>query len=112
MKQSFNYRTCFLECLLEPSESDCWQNAGKKAKKQLKKRLPILQWLPNYQGCCNSYFFLLFFHSGMDASNPEIFNFLYTVIIPAAPQETVEEAGIEPGTAALHSGSPRRDLAN
>jgi hypothetical protein len=40
------------------------------------------------------------------------FDFLYTVIIPAAPQETVEEAGIEPGTAALQSGSPSRALAN
>jgi hypothetical protein len=40
----------------------------------------------------------------MDASHPEIL-FLYTVIIPAAPQETVVEAGIEPGTAALQSGS-------
>jgi hypothetical protein len=28
------------------------------------------------------------------------FEFRYTVIIPAAPQETVEEARIEPGTAA------------
>jgi hypothetical protein len=36
------------------------------------------------------------------------FHFFYTVIIPAAPQETVEEAGIEPGTAALQSGSPSR----
>jgi hypothetical protein len=40
------------------------------------------------------------------------FDFLYTVIIPAAPQETVEEAGIEPETAALQSGSPSRALAN
>jgi hypothetical protein len=47
----------------------------------------------------------------MDASHPEIW-FLYTVIIPAAPQETVEEAWIEPGTAALQSGSPSRAFAN
>jgi hypothetical protein len=40
------------------------------------------------------------------------FDLLYTVVIPAAPQETVEEAGIEPGTAALQSGSPSRALAN
>jgi hypothetical protein len=46
-----------------------------------------------------------FFYSGMDASHPEIL-FRYTVIIPIAFQETVEEAGIEPGTAALQSGSP------
>jgi hypothetical protein len=48
----------------------------------------------------------------MDASHPEIWFYRYTVIIPAAPQETVEEAGIEPGTAALQSGSPSRALAN
>jgi hypothetical protein len=30
----------------------------------------------------------------------------HTVIIPAASQETVEEAGNEPGTAVLQSGSP------
>jgi hypothetical protein len=42
----------------------------------------------------------------MDASHPTVrFDFLFTVIIPAAPQETAEEAGIEPGTAALQSGS-------
>jgi hypothetical protein len=35
----------------------------------------------------------------MDASHPEIY-LLYTVIFPAAPQETVGEAVIEPGTAA------------
>jgi hypothetical protein len=40
------------------------------------------------------------------------FDFVYTVIIPAAPQETMEEAGIEPGTAALQSGSLSRALAN
>jgi hypothetical protein len=39
----------------------------------------------------------------MDASHPEIL-FYYTVIIPVAPQETVGDAGIEPGTAALQSG--------
>jgi hypothetical protein len=42
---------------------------------------------------------LIVFYSGMDASFPEIL-FFYTVMIPAAPQETVGEAGIEPGTAA------------
>jgi hypothetical protein len=37
----------------------------------------------------------------MDASFPEIIYILfYTVMVPAAPQETVREAGIEPGTAA------------
>jgi hypothetical protein len=47
-------------------------------------------------------FFL--FNSGMDASHPEIL-FLYTAIVPAAPQQTVRDAGIEPGTAAvLQSG--------
>jgi hypothetical protein len=30
------------------------------------------------------------------------FDFLHTVIIPAAPQETVEEAGIEPENAVLY----------
>jgi hypothetical protein len=58
------------------------------------------------------YYFLFFlfycFFSAMDASHPEICFFLYTVIIPAATQETVEEAGIEHGTAALQSGSPSR----
>jgi hypothetical protein len=39
----------------------------------------------------------------MDASHLEIY-FLDPTIIPAALQETVEEAGIEPGTAALKSG--------
>jgi hypothetical protein len=39
----------------------------------------------------------------MDASHPEIL-ILYTAIVPAAPQETVRDAGIEPGTAALQSG--------
>jgi hypothetical protein len=48
--------------------------------------------------------FFIFFYSGMDASHPEIFLFLYTVIVPAAPQETLRDAGIEPGTAALQSG--------
>jgi hypothetical protein len=42
----------------------------------------------------------IFFYS---ASHPEIY-FYYTAIIPAAPQETVGNAGIEPGTAALQSG--------
>jgi hypothetical protein len=32
------------------------------------------------------------------------FLFLYTAIVPAAPQETVRDAGIEPRTAALQSG--------
>jgi hypothetical protein len=56
-------------------------------------------------------FFKLFFTQDW---TPHIlrFYFTYTVIIPAAPQETVEEAGIEPGTAALQSGSPSRALAN
>jgi hypothetical protein len=44
------------------------------------------------------YLFILFFYSGMDASHPKIYLF-YTAIIPAAPQETVGDAGIEPGTA-------------
>jgi hypothetical protein len=47
----------------------------------------------------------------MDASHPEIY-LLYTAIIPAAPQETVEEAGIEPGTAALQSGETHVALNN
>jgi hypothetical protein len=38
-------------------------------------------------------------NSGMDASHPEIY-LSYTALIPAAPQETVGDAGIEPGTAA------------
>jgi hypothetical protein len=51
-------------------------------------------------------FFYIVFYSGIDASHSEIW-FLYTVIIiPAAPQDTVDEAGIEPGTAALLFGSP------
>jgi hypothetical protein len=59
----------------------------------------------------NSFFFKLFFTQEW---TPHIlrFDFWYTVIIPATPQETVEEAGIEPGTAALQSGSPSRALAN
>jgi hypothetical protein len=47
----------------------------------------------------------------MDASHPEI-SLLYTAIIPAAPQGTVEEAGIEPGTAALQSGETHVALNN
>jgi hypothetical protein len=43
-----------------------------------------------------------FFYSGMDASHPEIL-FLYTAIVPAAPQGTVRDAGIVPGTAGLQS---------
>jgi hypothetical protein len=39
----------------------------------------------------------------MDGSHPEIL-FLYIAIVPAAPQETVRDAGIESGTAALQSG--------
>jgi hypothetical protein len=39
----------------------------------------------------------------MAASHPEIL-FLYTAIVPAAPQKTVRDAGIEPGTVALQSG--------
>jgi hypothetical protein len=31
------------------------------------------------------------------------FDFAYTVSVPAAPQKTVMEAGIEPGIAALQS---------
>jgi hypothetical protein len=56
------------------------------------------------------FFFVFFTQEG----TPHIlrFDFWYTVIIPAAPQETVEEAGIEPGTAALQSSSPSRALAN
>jgi hypothetical protein len=57
------------------------------------------------------FFCFLFF---TQKGTPHIlrFDFWYTVIVPAAPQETVEEAGIEPGTAALQSGSPSRALAN
>jgi hypothetical protein len=50
-----------------------------------------------------------FFYSGMDATHPEIY-LLYTAIIPSAPQETVEEAGI--GTAALQSGETPVALNN
>jgi hypothetical protein len=57
-----------------------------------------------YASTYGRIFFYCFF-SGIDASHPEIW-FQYTVMIPATPQETVEEAGIEPGTAALQSGSP------
>jgi hypothetical protein len=56
------------------------------------------------------FFLKLFFtQDGM----PHIlrFDFSYTVIIPTAPQETVEEAGIKHGTAALQSGSPSHALA-
>jgi hypothetical protein len=47
-------------------------------------------------------FFLLFF---TQEGTPHImrFDFRNTVIIPAATQETVEEAGIETGAAALQS---------
>jgi hypothetical protein len=60
---------------------------------------------------CILIFYILFF---TQEGTPHIlrFDFRYTVIVPAAPQETVEEAGIEPGTAALQSGSPSRALAN
>jgi hypothetical protein len=47
----------------------------------------------------------------MDASHPEIY-LSYTAIITAAPQETVEEAGIEPGTAALQSGETHVAINN
>jgi hypothetical protein len=47
----------------------------------------------------------------MDASHPEIY-LLYTAIIPAAPQETVEEAEIKPRTAALQSGVTHVALNN
>jgi hypothetical protein len=43
-------------------------------------------------------FLVIVFYSGIDASFPEILILFYTVMIPAAPQETVGEAGIEPGT--------------
>jgi hypothetical protein len=60
---------------------------------------------------CVNFFFLLFFTQEW---TPHIlrFDFRYTVIIPGAPQETMEDAGIEPGTAALLSGSPSSALAN
>jgi hypothetical protein len=54
--------------------------------------------------CCLVLFsFLLFFTQDR---TPHILRFylLHTVIAPAAPQESVGEAGIEPGTAALQSG--------
>jgi hypothetical protein len=51
------------------------------------------------------FFVIIVFYSGMDASHPKIW-FLYTDIIPAAPQETVEKAGSEPGTAAFQSSPP------
>jgi hypothetical protein len=47
----------------------------------------------------NFFFLLIVFYSGMDASFPEIL-FILHFMIPAAPQQTVGEAGIEPGTAA------------
>jgi hypothetical protein len=53
----------------------------------------------------------IFFYSGMDASYPEIY-LLYTAIFSAAPQETVEEARIEPETAALQSGETHVALNN
>jgi hypothetical protein len=48
-------------------------------------------------------YFFFFFYSG---SPPHIMTFYlkYKVIAPAAPQETVGEAGIEPRTAALQPG--------
>jgi hypothetical protein len=46
------------------------------------------------------FFLLIVFYSGMDSSFPEILILFYTVMIPGAPQETVGEAEIEPGTAA------------
>jgi hypothetical protein len=51
-------------------------------------------------------FFIVFTQEG----TPHILSFdlLYTVIVPAAPQETVGDTGLEPGTAALQSGSPSR----
>jgi hypothetical protein len=51
-------------------------------------------------------FILLFFYSGREISHPEIlFCFThYTVIMHAAPQETVGEAGIESGTVAWQPG--------
>jgi ABC-type amino acid transport system permease subunit len=43
----------------------------------------------------------IFFYSG----TPHILKFyLWYTGVPAAPQEPVQEAGIEPGTAALQSG--------
>ncbi len=42
--------------LLEPGEDGCLLCARKKAKKLVKKRLPILGWLPDYKGCCNFKF--------------------------------------------------------
>jgi hypothetical protein len=50
------------------------------------------------------FFFYFFFNSGMEASHPEIL-FLFTAIVPASPQETVRDAGIEPRTAASQSGA-------
>jgi hypothetical protein len=46
------------------------------------------------------HFIIIFVNSGRDASQSEILFLCYTVIIPAALQETVGEAWIEPGTAA------------
>jgi hypothetical protein len=46
------------------------------------------------------FYFFIVFNTGRDASFHEILFQYYTVMIPAAPQETVGEAGIEPGTAA------------
>jgi hypothetical protein len=40
----------------------------------------------------------------MDASHPEILFMIHIAIVTAAPQETVRNAVIEPGTAALQSG--------
>jgi hypothetical protein len=43
----------YADYLLEPGEDGCLLCARKKAKKLVKKRLPILGWLPDYKGCCN-----------------------------------------------------------
>ncbi len=43
----------FSEYLQKPSETGCFKCSGQKAVKLVKKRLPILQWLPNYTGGCN-----------------------------------------------------------
>jgi hypothetical protein len=56
--------------------------------------------LQQYSMC---YFFYFFFLSGWEASHSEILCIIHSQF-PAPPQETVREAKIKPGPAALDSG--------
>jgi hypothetical protein len=66
--------------------------------------------IQNYILITKLLYIFIYFYSERDASHPEIYLYYTLHVVPAAPPETVGEAGIESGIAALHSGDTQWTL--